>query len=1072
MTLHAGPGSYALPASANQQRLWMLDQLDPGCPAYNITWAVHLAGPLDVAVLARSLGWLLARHEALRTVLGAVDGAPVQFIRPPWTVTLEVTDAPPGADPAALAAAEGAHPFDLATGPLVRHRLLRRGPERHVLLLVVHHAVADGWSFDTLFDELAAAYAAGGDPGLPPPPVQYADVALWQRARAAAGDLDDGVRHWRDLLAGAPAVLALPTDRPRPAELSWAGGLARRDLPDGVSTAVDRLARAAGTTPFAVLLAAFQALLHRLSGQDDLLVAVPVSGRLRSETTRVVGFFANTLALRARFGPRPTFRDVLGGTTAAMADALAHQETPFDRVVDAVTSGRSLAHAPLVQVMFATERQQKPRTAGALRIAPELCENGSAKFDLTLTVEERPAGLGLRLTYRRDLFDADRVAALADGYAELLDAALADPDAILPSAGGGAPTGYNDTALALPAADLATMVRDQWPGDPATVAVAGPDGAPLTYGELAERSDRLAGRLRAEGAGPDTPVGLCLPRGAAVVTAILAVWKAGAGYLPLDPSLPVGRLAATAADAGVRVLLADASTRTAAEWPAGVRVLDVDDPATEAPPSGAVSADGLAYLLYTSGSTGTPKGVAVTQRSLVNLLTGVGATLGLGPDDRVAALTTPAFDISVVELVLPLLAGARVEVFDEGTVRDAALLRRELARRGVTVVQATPTNWRMLLAAGGVPAGVRLRISGGEALTRELADALRTGGARLLNGYGPSETTVYSTLGEVGPDGPVDLGRPVANTRLHLLDARMRPVAPGVVGEIHLAGFGVARGYHARAGQTADRFRPDPFGPAPGGRLYATGDLARWLPDGRLEYLGRTDHQVKVRGFRIELGEVEAALRARPELRDAVVTAWRGSAGDSADVRLVAYAEPVDPAGSVGLWPAVREALARTLPEYMIPAMLVPLDRLPRTPGGKIDRQALPEPRWGDGGTTGAAPSDPVQERLAALWCAVLGLPGVGVHDSFFDLGGHSLTATRLIARITAEFGVALPLRSLFAAPTIAGLAERLTEEATTTVPGPAAWAPGGPDPAASLDSLSDDEIDDLLDTLIAEENG
>ncbi|MFI5496801.1 amino acid adenylation domain-containing protein [Actinoplanes sp. NPDC051859] len=1068
MTLHAGPGSYALPASANQQRLWMLDQLDPGCPAYNITWAVQLAGPLDVAVLARSLGWLLDRHEALRTVLGAEDGAPVQLVRPPWPVTLDVTEVSPGADPGTLAAVEGARPFDLATGPLVRHRLLRLGVERHVLVLVVHHAVADGWSFDTLFEELAAAYAAGGDPGLPPPPVQYADVALWQRERAAAGDFDDGVRHWRAVLAGAPTVLALPTDRPRPAEPSWAGGLVRRALPDGVAAAVDRLARAAGTTPFAVLLAAFQALLHRVSGQDDLLVAVPVSGRPRSETTRVVGFFANTLALRARFAPQSTFRAVLGSTSLAMTDALAHQETPFDRVVAAVTAGRSLAHAPLTQVMFALERQQEPRTAGALHIAPELCENGTAKFDLTLTVEQRTAGWSLRLTYRQDLFDADRIAALADDYTDLLGVALADPDAILPSAGGGAPAGYNDTALALPDTDLATLLRNRWPSSPTAVATATADGTSVTYGQLAERSDQLAGRLRAAGVTSDTPVGLCLPRGVAVVTAILAIWKAGAGYLPLDPSLPAERLAAMTADAGARVLLTDESTRTAAGWPADVAVLDVAESGPAAPSPDVAPADGLAYLLYTSGSTGTPKGVTVTHRSLVNLLVGVGATLALGPADRVAALTTPAFDISVVELILPLLAGARVEVFDADTVRDAVLLRAELTRRGVTVVQATPASWRMLLAAGGVPAGVRLRISGGEALTRELADALRTDGARLVNGYGPSETTVYSTLGEVGPTGPVDLGRPVANTQLYLLDAAMWPVTSGVVGEIHLAGLGVARGYHGRPGQTADRFRPDPFDPEPGGRLYATGDLARWLPDGRLAYLGRADHQVKVRGFRIELGEVEAALRALPALRDAVVTAWQGAAED---VRLVAYAEVVDAGRNDAVWPEVRAALARVLPEYMIPALLVPLDRLPRTPGGKIDRRALPEPHWGDHGTSSAAPRGPVQERLAALWCAVLGLPAVGVHDSFFDLGGHSLTATRLIARITAEFGVALPLRALFATPTIAGLSEQLTEGATTTVPGPAPWA-AGPDSAASLDSLSDDEIDNLLDTLIAEENG
>ncbi|MGW0436009.1 amino acid adenylation domain-containing protein [Micromonospora sp. NPDC003197] len=1118
--------TWVLPTSSTQRRLWLLDQLTPGSPEYNIAWSVRLTGPLRHDALEAAWSWLVDRHEALRTTFTAVDGEPAQRIQEPGPVRLTVTDlaelstADRGQRLTELVETTGRAPFDLATGPLLRLQLIRLAADEHLLVVVVHHIVADGWSFNTVFAELGHAYQAavdGIEPSLPPPPIQYADFAVWQGEQAASGALAEDLEFWRAELAGAPTLLDLPADRHRPPEQTPAGGLATFDLPAELTTGVRALARQADTTTFAVLLSGFQALLHRLSGQDDLLVGVPVSGRTRPETQEVVGFFANTLALRARFDPGSTYAEVLRTARASAVAAQSRQDVPFERVVDLLAPTRSLAYSPVVQVMFALDELPAPTTVAGLRIVPELHENGTVKFDLTLTVEQRPEGLRGRLTYRTDLFDADRIRRFADQYLALLGAAVAAPDTPVAELALLSPAQRQETLRrwrssprSVPPDNSVPELLDRHPpADPDAVAVVAPDGAQLTYRELTAASNRLAHLLREHGVGPDVPVGLCLSRGTHLVTAILAVWKAGGGYLPLDPELPTERLAAMAAEVTPPVLVSDLASAagTTGAWAAGTRIVRLDDPTDvadlarrpETAPEGTGHPASLAYLLYTSGSTGTPKAVVVTHGSVVNLLTAVDRQLCLTPADRMASVTTPAFDISVVELILPLLAGARVELIDARTAVDATALRAELAARQVTAAQATPATWRMLVAAGGVPAGVRTRISGGEALTRDLADALRTDGATVVNGYGPSETTIYSTIGQVGAAGPVDLGGPVDNTGIYLLDPAGNPVGMDAVGEVYLGGLGVGRGYHGRSGLTATRFRPDPYTGWPGARMYATGDLARWLPTGRLEYLGRADHQIKLRGYRIEPGEIEAALREQPQIRDAVVTTWRVNADD---VRLVGYVVPAEPGTQPArLWPPVRAALARRLPEYMLPATLVVLDELPRTGSGKVDRRALPEPSWSDGGTEHTAARTPVEERLAALWCEVLGRTEVGVHDNFFALGGHSLTATRLIARIRTAFGVDLPLRLLFAAPTIAELGElvdapaagptRPAEPARDSTASPdriaatkriaspdrvaspdriAAGRPSPEDLLASLDDLSDGEIDELLNTLIAEE--
>jgi amino acid adenylation domain-containing protein len=1088
--------TYLLPASSNQRRLWLIDRLESGTPEYNITWSVELVGPLQVPALESALTWLIARHEALRTTFTAEDGEPVQVVHPPWTVRLPIIDLSNEPDELVQKRSEslldeaGQTPFDLATNPLVRLQLIRQAPERHLLILVVHHIIADGWSFATLFAELTHAYQAtaeGKEPNLPPPPIQYADFAVWQREEVERGAFAEDLEFWRKELSGAPTLLELPADRPRPAEQKPDGGTVTFEVPDSLVADVRRLANTAETTAFAVLLAAFQSLLHRLSGQSDLLVAVPVSGRTRPETGQVVGFFANTVALRARFEERTTFAEVLEAARASSVAAQTRQDAPFEQVVDLLAPQRSLAYTPLVQVMFALEEQPAPSTAAGLRIAPRIRENGKVKFDLTLTIEQRSEEFTGRVTYRRDLFDAERIERIVNQYLALLSAAVAAPETavselpLLTTAQLQAVQAHWRSAeLSPPRYDsLAELLQHSLPADSDAMAVAaGTDS--VTYQELAADSNRLAHLLRRHGVGPDVPVGICLSRGPAMIAAILAVWKAGGGYLPLDPDLPVDRLRGMVEEVAPPVVIVDRAAPVEDIWPAGTYVCRLDDAeaaaalATEptTAPEPTASSAAIAYLLYTSGSTGRPKAVAVTQGSVVNLLLSMRRLLELTPADRVASITTPAFDISVVELVLPLLVGARIEMFDAQLARDAAALRSDLQARGVTVLQATPATWRMLTAAGGVPRGVRIRITGGEALTRDLADALTADGATVINGYGPSETTIYSTAGRIKPGGPIHLGDPVDNTRLYLLDPAGQPVPVGAVGELHIGGLGVSRGYYRQPGRTAAAFLPDPFTAQPGARMYATGDLARWLPDGRLEYLGRTDHQVKVRGYRIELGEIEVALREQPEVRDAVVATWRAS---DEDVRLVAYVVPTGQANAAELWPSLKAALARRLPEYMLPAALVVLDHLPRTGSGKIDRKALPEPDWRQvtQSPSPAAPRDATEEQLVELWREVLGITEVGIHDNFFALGGHSLTATRLIARIRTAFGVDLPLRRLFSAPTVAELAQVLAA-ADTKTPGPVTERIASEsDPEkllASIDDLSDQEIDELLESLIAEE--
>ncbi len=1014
----AKPAAY--PLSFGQQRLWFLDKFSSGGAVYNIPIALRLRGTLDRDALRRALDSVVARHAALRTTFPDSGGEPVQLVSPTGTATLTEHELAGDRDAVAQEFADerGAIGFDLHHGPLFAASLGRFADDDHVLVLNLHHITSDAWSLSVLLAELGEGYAAaleGRAPVLPELRIQYPDFAVWQRDRMGDEVAAAHLEYWSRHLAGAPELLSLPTDRPRPAVATYRGALRYGDITGPALAALEDLARAHGATLFMVLLAGFTARLGRLAGQDDVVVGAPVAGRSHADLEGLIGFFVNTLALRTHVGGDPTFAELLGRARDVTLNGLAHADLPFERLVEHLSPQRSLGHAPLFQAQLILQNTP-PLDIGlpGLGVSSVVPDPGVSKFDITLAVEHRADGLGLGVEYSTDLFDEATIAEFTDRLIALLAAAAEHPerriselDALTGVRRWEVLEGFNNTDLPLPDATTALgLIAD----DPDATAVSGASDSTLTYRELADLSDRVAALLQARGVDRGALVGLHLPRTPELLAAVLGVWKAGAAYVPLDPGWPPDRLTLMLRDSGAAVLVTDPELEPLAfDGP----VLSLSDVGPGTPRPCPVGGEDLAYVIYTSGSTGTPKGVEVPHRAVVNLLVSFQQLFSLTPEDRLAAVTTLSFDISVLELLLPLTVGAEVLVVPGETAADGAALRELLAGREVTALQATPATWRLLHAAGGVPANVTTRICGGEALPRDLADDLLTDESLLWNVYGPTETTVWSAAGLVDPSpAPVVIGPPIGNTRLYVLDGGLEPVPPGVVGELHIGGRGVARGYHNRPGLTASRFVPDPFAE---GRLYATGDLVRHRTDGTLEFLGRADHQVKLRGFRIELGEIEAALSASDEVREAVVV--------PRDARLVAYLVPEQ--RSDDLWPRLRAGLAERLPDYMLPATAVLLDAFPLTPNGKTDRNALPEPSWTPVGER-VAPRDAVEEVLAGIWREVLGLSDIGVHDDFFALGGHSLLAAKALARVHGAFSVTVPIGRMFAAPTVAGMAKAL----------------------------------------------
>ena len=1023
-------GTDELPLSFGQRRLWFVDQVD-SASAYTVPVVLELAGALDVAALRAALAELVRRHEALRTVLPAADGDPAQVVLPAGPAPLSIVE--PEGDLWEAVHAEVSRPFDLAAGPLFRAVLYPVAQQRHVLLLCMHHIISDGWSVDVICGELGTlydAYRAGDASPLPEPQLQYGDYTLWQRDRMAeTGEAD--LAYWTGQLAGAATSLEVPADRPRPPVQTHHGAVTTRLLPASLCTRLRELSQEQGVTPFMSLLAGLQTLLYRHTGQSDVSVGTPVAGRTEVELESLVGFFVNTLVLRTSVDRTLSFSELLARVRETTVGALAHQDVPFEKLVEVLNPPRDLSRNPLYQVVFNLLNlpDDDLRMAGLRVTRPDLGLS-AAQVDLSFVVHEAGERFDCHLEYNTDLFDAATAQRLLAGYETVLTAAVADPAtrvgdlAILDDAERDRQLReWNPPAGPGPDRCLPQLFEAQAARTPDRPAVSF-EGTSLTYAELNAAANRLAHHLRALGAGPESVVAVCLRRGLDLPVALLGILKSGAAYLPLDPDHPADRREYMLANSRAAVVVTERSlvstVSTVAGQVAHVVPLDdglpgepVDDPVPLAGP------DHPAYIIYTSGSTGRPKGVHVVHRGLANQLDALAERPGFGEHDRMLAITTVSFDIHTVELYVPLLRGGHVDIAPAQLTRDGVRLREQVERSRPTHLQATPATWRLLLAAGWAGDADLTVLVGGEALPRDLADALLARTRAVWNLYGPTETTVWSTVSEVD-SGPIDVGRPLTNIHTYVLDEDLEPVPVGVPGELYIGGIQLARGYHNQPGLTADRFVPHPHSTERGARLYRTGDRARYRPDGAIEYLGRLDNQVKVRGHRIELGEIESVLGEHGAVDGVAVLVREDRPGDQ---RLVAYVVPeagADPAAG-----ELREWAGRSLPEYMVPGTVVVLDAFPLSPNGKVDRKALPAP-VGEPAAAGRRPRTLREQVLCELFAEALGRESVGVDDSFFELGGHSLLAPRLITRVRSVLDVELGVRTLFTAPTPAGLAERL----------------------------------------------
>jgi amino acid adenylation domain-containing protein/non-ribosomal peptide synthase protein (TIGR01720 family) len=1050
------PGPYRL--SFAQQRLWFLERLAPGAAAYNLAFALHLEGNLDVADLARALTEVTRRHLILRARFAERAGEPVLEIGALAPVQPALVDLARlrgyGGDGEASrqAMAEARRPFDLAAGPPLRTLLLRRGGRQHLLLLTVHHIVADGWSMANLSREvtaLYAAFAAGRPSPLPELAVQYTDFAAWQRRRLGGELLRRHLAYWREQLAGAPAVLELPADRPRPAVQSFRGGTRALSLPPALTAALKRLAQESETTLFIALAAGVQVLLGRLSGQRDLVIGSPVANRTRPELEPLIGLFVNTLPLRADLSREQPFRRFLAGVAATTLAAFDHQELPFEMLVDALELPRSLSHNPLVQTLFAL--QTLPAEAGEpgrarLRVRLVPTATGTAQLDLNVALVETGGALGGGIQYNADLFDAATIDRWCGHLAALLAGVAADPQTrigelpLLAAAERWQLAGeWNDTGRRYPGggATLSELIRAQaarTPGAPAVVCAE----ASLSYGELEARALRLAAALRRQGVGPEEVVALCAERSLDLMVGLLGILFAGGAYLPLDPDYPGERLAWMLNDSGARVLLVQPHLAAALPRFDGTVVPlggaggggeageagDAYTMASPAPPPAPPLPEQLAYVIYTSGTMGRPKGVMNTHRGIVNRLLWMQDAYRLDAGERVLQKTPASFDVSVWELFWPLLTGAVVVMARPGGHRDTAYLVSLVAAAGVTTLHFVPSLLRAFLDEPELPRlrGRKLRlVASGEALPPELQDLVAERlGCPLHNLYGPTEAAVDVTAWDcrgAAAGRAVPIGRPIANLTIHVLERHGQLAPVGVPAELHIGGVGLARGYRGRPDLTAERFVPDAWGQAPGGRLYRTGDLVRRRPDGVLDYLGRLDLQVKIRGLRIELEEIEAVLARHPGVRQAAVAARE----EGSTTRLVAYV-----VGRDGQRPPAAELealLAASLPEFMVPRLFVELASLPLSPSGKLDRRALPAPSREDSPTAGAAPPrTPVEELLCSIWEQVLGRERIGIHDNFFALGGDSILSLRVLA-LAQSRGLQVALADLFRHQTVAALA-------------------------------------------------
>jgi amino acid adenylation domain len=1129
--------------SFSQERVWFLEQLQPGSPVHNIPSAFRLPGPLNVTALELSLNEMVRRHEVLRTTFHSSDGQPVQVIAPVLKVNLQridLTHMPAQArelETYRLATEEALRPFDLEQGPLLRTTLLRLAPMDHTLLLSLHHIIADGWSITIVWRELAALYEhynSGRALVLPELPIQYADFAQWQRDYLRGEVLEKHLAFWRKQLTGAPTVLALPTDRPRPIIQRYAGAVEWWSVSDQVAQGLKTLSEQEGATLFMTLLAAFKVLLHRYTGRADLVVGTPIANRARTELEGLIGFFVNMLVLRSDFSGNPGFRAALGRVREVTLAAYAHQDLPFEKLVEEQQPERDLGHNPLFQVMFVfqnvpamSQAAATPQpSSGSQAAAP--AGNATAKFDLTLFALETERGLAGAVEYNTDLFEASTIQRLVGHFQNLLAAIVADPDRPLSELGLLSEAerrqilfDWNATGAEYPRdVCLHDLFVTHAAKTPHAVAIAG-DSRQLTYAELDQRSTYLATLLVAAGVGPEVPVGVLTNRSIEGVVAALAILKAGGFYVPLEATHPKERLAAILADCKARVLVTEGQLAQELQ----VQLLKLDEIewalAEEQPTLSAidVAAENLACVLYTSGPGGKPTGVSLSHRAIVRTVFDE-AIVNLGPEDRVAHLSEQSASAATFEIWGALLHGAQLALIAADPYLSPRLFAAEIASSRISVLFLKTAVFNYLVAE--VPHAFRsirdLYISGESADPTKVKQCLQQAPPiRLINTYGLSECSPLIACeivtGVIDGVTTIPIGRPVSNTRIHVLDKSFRPVPVGVVGELSAGGDGVGRDYFNEPALTAACFTPDPFG-EPGARLCMTGDLGRYLPDGRIEFVGRKDRRTKIKGFRVDPQEVEEALAQHPKVSEAAVLVRQDLAGDKQLTAYLVAGKENEPTPS-----ELRRFLRSKLPDYMLPAEFILISALPRTAAGQLDIAALPLPDTERPPLeqTFVAPRTAVEKELGRIWSQVFGLAKVGIRDNFFHLGGHSLLATQVISRARDAFQIELAVRRLFESPTVEGLAkyietaregqvkvelrvtrseteeilERLEELSEAEVdsllaemlqesaPAVAVIAEGAVDkikPRAEdellnkLDQLAADEVDSLLDQLLAEE--
>ncbi|MEO1619816.1 MAG: amino acid adenylation domain-containing protein [Cyanobacteria bacterium J06632_3] len=1075
---------FVFPTSFAQQRLWLLEEIEKTGGAYNMPISMLLTGPLNIDALEQAIAEIVNRHEALRTNFQMVDDNLVQVIAETATFKLQTEKADIASDslplsPTSLSptlrqliASETRRPFDLKKDSLLRVKLLQLSDEQNILTVTMHHIISDAWSlgiFRQELTELYAAFSANKPPSLEPLAIQYADFALWQKDFLAGDTLQSHIDYWQEKLAGAPPLLELPTDRPRPPVQTFKGGAVKFQLTPELSQSLKTISQQSQSTVFMTLLAAFNVLLSRYSGLDDIVVGSPIANRQRKELESIIGCFVNTLVFRTQLQNNPTFTELLAQTRQNALEAYTHQDLPFEKLVEALQPERSLSHSPLFQVLFVLQNAPKGRQRlEGLKIQRLPRSAQVSKFDLSVAMAETvPDTRGMdesvgsyfsgTFEYNTDLFDEATIKRMLGHFKQLLEVIAQNPDrpisalSMLETAERNQlVTEWNHTITEAYSAEQCVhrLFEAQAVKTPDAIALtfatenaaSGMADTHMTYQQLNERADKLAGYLRSRNFPSGTLIGICLERSFDMVVALLGTLKAGLAYVPLDPSYPTARLAFMLEDANVsQVLTQQSLLARIAEFALPTLCLDTDlDTEQEkleqssSAPEKSVSPDAIAYVMYTSGSTGKPKGVQICHRSVSNLVQSMTHRPGVSSEDSLLSITTLSFDIAVFEIFSPLIVGARVILVSSDVATDGTRLRPVLERSDATIMQATPATWQLLLTAGWRGQPKPKIICGGEALSAELAAKLGQCGTSLWNGYGPTEGTVYTTFAEIQAEGtlhqaPITIGTPVNNVKTYVLDRHFNPLPIGVPGELHIGGIGLSLGYLNRLDLTAEKFIESPF--VEGDRLYKTGDLVKYEADGKIAYLGRLDNQVKLRGFRIELGEIEATLGQHSKLHQSVVLMREDRPGDK---RLVGYAVATD-GEQAPTQQQLQQFVQEKLPHYMVPSTIVMLESMPLMPNGKINRKVLPAPDWGQvpAEVNNVLPSTPTEKKVAEIWLNVLGIEAVGIHDNFFALGGHSLLAAQVISRLRSHFAVDISLRTLFESTTVSQLAQVIEKKQT-----------------------------------------